>query len=123
MNPWKVLGVHRRSSDAEIRDAYYALARRHHPDQGGDAAKFAEAAAAYALLETAALRRRWLNSQPRHDCKACGGSGVVKKTKSLTTKSYSTCMPCGGSGIIMRPARAGEAIAVGGAKPKKGKVL
>jgi hypothetical protein len=51
-DPHEVLGLPASASPAEITAAYRRLARRHHPDAGGaaDAARFAEAAAAYAAL-------------------------------------------------------------------------
>jgi len=62
-NPYDVLGVTSRASDAEIRDAYRLLAKCCHPDlHPGDAAaehRFKEVSAAYALLSPAAARRRF----------------------------------------------------------------
>lgn len=49
----RVLGVDERASAAEVTRAYRALARRLHPDTGGagaDPERFAEVAAAYAVL-------------------------------------------------------------------------
>lgn len=39
---WTVLGVAQAATAAEIRDAHQRLAREHHPDRGGDAARMAE---------------------------------------------------------------------------------
>ncbi|HUH85272.1 MAG TPA: J domain-containing protein [Stellaceae bacterium] len=62
-SPYDVLGVRPQASDAEIRDAFRRLAKRHHPDlhPGDEAAelRFREVAAAYALLSPAAARRRF----------------------------------------------------------------
>ncbi|HSW40893.1 MAG TPA: DnaJ domain-containing protein [Patescibacteria group bacterium] len=49
--PHRVLGVPRDASEAEVRRAYRALAKRHHPDGGrGSIARFLEIQAAYEAL-------------------------------------------------------------------------
>ena len=50
MNPYKVLGISEAATADTIKQAYLQLARQHHPDRGGDAAKFKEAQQAYDLL-------------------------------------------------------------------------
>lgn len=45
---WVVLGVHRAATPEEVRRAYVALARTHHPDVGGDVARMARINRAYA---------------------------------------------------------------------------
>ena len=44
---WEVLGVDRGATANEIRSAYLAKSREHHPDLGGDIAQFQALAAAY----------------------------------------------------------------------------
>lgn len=45
--PYTTLGLSPGASKSEVKRAYRALARRHHPDSGGDEAIFAEVTAAY----------------------------------------------------------------------------
>ena len=46
----RLLGVSGEASQEEIRRAFYSLAKKHHPDTGGDVAKFRELLAAYRFL-------------------------------------------------------------------------
>lgn len=62
-DPYKLLGVKKSASDAEIRKAYRALAKKLHPDVNpGDAKKaeqFKEVTAAYTLLTDKNLRAQY----------------------------------------------------------------
>lgn len=57
-NYYDVLGVNEQSTSADITKAYKNLAKKHHPDRGGDQAKFQEINEAHDTLK---------NSQKRHD--------------------------------------------------------
>ena len=46
-DPYATLGVSRTSTDDEIKSAYRRLAKKHHPDIGGDQKRFAEISSAY----------------------------------------------------------------------------
>ena len=50
MDHYNTLGVDRNASQDEIRQAYKKLASIHHPDKGGDTAKFQEIQSAYETL-------------------------------------------------------------------------
>lgn len=112
INPWKILGVHRKQSDAEIRDAYYTIARRNHPDvqkydHGTELAdygseEFIQAVQAYKAIGTAKARTIFLKQFPGKDCSKCSGAGTVSKTKGLTKREYTACKGCGGAGVIIR---------------------
>ena len=47
---YKILGVEKNASADEIKKAFRKLALKHHPDKGGDEAKFKEANEAYQVL-------------------------------------------------------------------------
>jgi curved DNA-binding protein len=50
MNPYEILGVAKTATPEEIKKTYRKLAAQHHPDRGGDTAKFQEIQAAYDTL-------------------------------------------------------------------------
>ncbi len=54
---YKTLGVARTASTAEIKKAFRKLARTHHPDAGGDEAKFKEINEAYEVLSDEKKRK------------------------------------------------------------------
>jgi molecular chaperone DnaJ len=47
---YKVLGVEKNASKDEIKKAFHRLAHKHHPDKGGEEAKFKEINEAYSVL-------------------------------------------------------------------------
>ena len=49
-NYYDILGVKKDASAAEIKKAFRKLARKHHPDTGGDEEKFKELNSAYEVL-------------------------------------------------------------------------
>ena len=60
IDPYRVLGLHRDASVADIKQAYRRLAKAHHPDTAGDGAtpRFLEIQAAYEMLVSPAERGR-----------------------------------------------------------------
>lgn len=63
-NAYETLGVSRDASDADIKKAYRQLASKHHPDKGGDTAKFQEVQAAYDSLSDPVKRQQHDNPNP-----------------------------------------------------------
>ena len=59
------LGVDRNASQDDIKKAFRKLASQHHPDKGGDTAKFQEIQAAYDTLGDATKRTQYDNPQPQ----------------------------------------------------------
>ena len=60
---YKILGVEKSATAAEIKKAYHKLALKHHPDRNPDnkeaETKFKEAAAAYEVLSDADKRQKY----------------------------------------------------------------
>jgi DnaJ-class molecular chaperone len=54
---YEILGVDKSQTCAEIKKAYFKLARTHHPDKGGDPERFKEISQASEILTDEAQRR------------------------------------------------------------------
>lgn len=59
MNLYETLGVAKDATAAEIRKAYRAMAKQHHPDTGGDPQQFHAIARAHDVLKDDAKRARY----------------------------------------------------------------
>lgn len=64
MDYYKVLGVEKNASDNTIKQAYKKLAKQHHPDVGGDEAKFKQISEAYETLKNPETRKAYDNPNP-----------------------------------------------------------
>ena len=71
---YQTLGVDRNASPDDIKRAYRKLAAQHHPDKGGDTAKFQEISAAYDTLSNPDKKAQYDNPQPQFQ-NAPGGGG------------------------------------------------
>jgi DnaJ-class molecular chaperone len=71
MDHYTTLGVNKNAGPDEIKRAYRKLASQHHPDKGGDKAKFQEIQAAYDTLSNPDKRSQYDNPQPQFH----GGGG------------------------------------------------
>lgn len=56
---YEILGLNKGASDDEIKKAFRRAAIEHHPDQGGDEAKFKELNEAYEILKDPSKRQRY----------------------------------------------------------------
>lgn len=56
---YETLGVEKTADDKTIKKAYRKLAVKHHPDKGGDEAKFKEISAAYEILSDKEKRSKY----------------------------------------------------------------
>jgi DnaJ homolog subfamily A member 2 len=56
---YETLGIEKTATDKEIKKAYRALSRVHHPDKGGDEHKFKEINAAYEILSDPDTRAKY----------------------------------------------------------------
>jgi DnaJ-class molecular chaperone len=62
---YSTLGVAKTASQDEIKKAFRKLASLHHPDKGGDTAKFQEIQAAYDTLGDSTKRQQYDNPRPQ----------------------------------------------------------
>lgn len=65
MDHYSTLGVPKGASEQEIKSAYRKLAMQHHPDRGGDQAKFQQVQQAYDTLGDPQKRAQYDNPQPQ----------------------------------------------------------
>jgi len=73
MDHYSTLGVNKDASQDEIKKAYRSLASKHHPDKGGDTAKFQEIQTAYATLSDPEKRAEYDNPAPQFQGGHFGG--------------------------------------------------
>ena len=56
---YEILGVSKNASQKEIKEAFYKLAHKYHPDKGGEADKFKEINEAYQVLSNPEKRAQY----------------------------------------------------------------
>ena len=65
MDHYSTLGVAKNATPDEIKKAYRKLASQHHPDKGGEKAKFQDVQAAYETLSDTDKRQQYDNPMPQ----------------------------------------------------------
>lgn len=81
MNYYEILGVPKTATPDELKKAYRKLASQHHPDKGGDTAKFQEIQSAYETLSDPSKRAAYdnpnqFNGGPNHFDFGPGGPSI-----------------------------------------------
>lgn len=99
---YEVLGCCPGDSFETLHDAYLALARRLHPDAGGDAFSFAPVSIAWGVLRSPELRKGYdlKMKMERGICPRCNGRGLVSITRSFSVKQDVRCKTCEGKGYL-----------------------
>lgn len=65
MDHYAILGIDKSATPDQIKKAYRKLASQHHPDKGGDTAKFQQIQEAYAVLSDPEKKAQYDNPQPQ----------------------------------------------------------
>ena len=63
MNLYEILGVDKDASTSEIKKAYRNLAKKHHPDKGGDEEVFKKISKAFSVLQDDERREKYDNGE------------------------------------------------------------
>lgn len=85
---YTTLGVGPDATAEQIKAAYRTLARQHHPDAGGDAARFAEIAQAYETLGQPERRADY--DRDRRIAEAAARLDAARRAGTATPTGYST---------------------------------
>jgi DnaJ-class molecular chaperone len=105
MDYYSTLGVAKTATQDEIKKAFRKLASQHHPDKGGDTAKFQEIQAAYDTLGDLDKRAQYDNPQPQFNSGHFGG-GVPPGFEDIFSQMFGGGgTPFFGQGFKQQPQR------------------
>lgn len=104
VNHFAALGVHRGSTEDEIKLSWRVLAASNHPDKGGDAERFASLSTAYRTLTESGERAMYIAKLEfsGRRCINCDGLGYVRKQRGWREFYRYGCLECGGCGVVDR---------------------
>lgn len=80
---YKILGIERSATQADIKQAYRRMAMEHHPDRGGNVAQFQDIQEAYSVLGDEEKRRQYDNPNPHVNINFGGGHGSAFDINSI----------------------------------------
>ncbi|MEX0588821.1 MAG: J domain-containing protein [Cyanobium sp.] len=89
-DPYRVLGVSPTAKPAEIKAAYRALVKQHHPDAGGDDSTILALNAAWEVLRDAGRRSRYDSTRHGHATASAGPAFSVKRARAQAGRSAAT---------------------------------
>lgn len=98
-NAYSILGMHRGSTDADIKAAFREACQRLHPDRDtGNVQEFMQVTAAYHDIKNESKRNALaeLMRFTAVECEACKSKGYSKKYgKNAVTTACASCRGCG----------------------------
>src|SRR5690606_34175571 len=104
MTYYEILGVHRKSTLEELKEARRQAALAAHPDRGGSEERMALVNEAFEVLSDRKRRKRYeIELAARgYTCPTCEGEGVVYRRKGWTARELFRCAECSGAGVLIR---------------------
>ena len=85
-DPYQVLGVADTASSAEIKAAYRALVKQHHPDAGGDEQAILAINAAWEVLRDRERRAELDRGRTAHTARSAAAGRAVRKASTRSSK-------------------------------------
>lgn len=111
-NAYETLGVPKGASEEEIKRAYRKLAAKHHPDRGGDTAKFQEVQSAYETLSDPVKRQQHDNPNPFHQGNAFHEFHFNSSPEDIFAQFFSQGFPGGHNPFQQRQPRRNKDLRV-----------